>query len=160
MKLGLAFILGGSFRDDSDRRVAGSDHRSRLFKGNRFKGKACRMISPVKCKCIDRPGIWCTGRSHPAAPANVRDFSVRWVELQRCVDGRPDNLYNLRGCALRPPTQSVLIGGLPRTLSRGDFSLITASFTRCNFLHPLHLLANQVSGGRIKTGLPLHCVPD
>ena len=70
---------------------------------------------------IDRPGIWCKGRLHTTAKANVRGFSVRRVELRRCADGRPDNLYNLRGCALRPPTQSVLIGGLPRTLSRGIF---------------------------------------
>ena len=83
--------------------------------------KACRMISPVKCKRIDRPGIWCTGRLHPTAPANVRGFSVQRVELRRCANGRPDNLYNLRDPALRPPTQSVLIGGLARTLSRGIF---------------------------------------
>ena len=79
MKLSLAFILGGSFRDDSDRRVAGSDHRSRLFKGNRFKQG---LQDDFFCKKYRLAGHLvyrecATGRSHPAATANVRGFTIR-----------------------------------------------------------------------------------
>ena len=114
--------------------------------------KACR-----KSKSIDRPGIWCTGpvlqggRSHPAATANVRGFSVRRVELRRCANGRPDNLYNLRGCALYctfnangPPTQFVLIGGLyvGAVHCRGGF------FTHNTEVHTMQLSAPAPSLGQ------------